>query len=69
MASAAQATTRNELKAFRLERGLTYRQLAALIGVKLSTTFQAVNGKRISELNQYKIEKFLTAIRNGGEAK
>lgn len=56
---------RDELRRFRLERELTYRQLAPLIGVKLPTLHKAIaQGGPLSEMNHHRIEKFLKGIRS-----
>lgn len=55
--------TRNALALYRLERSLTYKKLAALIGVDYSTLYRGLNGKGLHDTVIYKIERFLESLR------
>lgn len=50
------------LQEYRLQRDLTYRQLAGLIGVSVAVAFKAARGGRINERNVYKIKRFLEKV-------
>ena len=62
----AETQIHEELRLFRLERGLTYRQLAGLLGLSISATHGALNGKRTNEMTRHKLQKFLAGVRKGG---
>ena len=51
------------LETLRLQRDWTYRELAAFIGINLSTLFSAVRRGRANRRTTFKIERFIEAQR------
>lgn len=50
------------LQAYRIERDLTYRELAGLLGVTVAVAFKATHGGRLNERNSHKIKRFLEKL-------
>ena len=55
--------TRSTLENLRLDRGLSYKGLAALIGVHYSTLWRGLNGHGLYDTVIFKIERFLESLR------
>jgi hypothetical protein len=53
----------NALERFRLERDLTYTQLASAVGLSYCTLHFAVNRRRIDCRPAFKIQRFLEGVR------
>lgn len=63
MESVKQVTKRKEfgrrLREFRLDKGMTQRQMGIAMGVSMSTILRAEAGRGLQPLTQRKIERFL----------